>query len=120
MKKSIKLLSILMIVTMVAMTATPVLATIDPDAAIGSITPEAPSNTKSILNLVNTILGFIQWGAIIGGTLIIAILGFKYMMGSLQEKAEYKKSMIPLVVGVIVVMGATTIAKLLFSTFVIK
>lgn len=42
------------------------------------------------------------------------------MMGSLQEKAEYKKSMIPLVVGVIVVMGATTIAKLLFSTFVIK
>ena len=41
------------------------------------------------------------------------------MMGSLEEKAEYKKSMIPLIVGIIVVMGATTIANVLFKTFAI-
>jgi len=39
------------------------------------------------------------------------------MMGSLEEKAEYKKSMIPLIIGIVVVMSATTIAKLLFDTF---
>ena len=39
------------------------------------------------------------------------------MMGSVEEKAEYKKSFIPLVVGILVIMAATSIATLLFSTF---
>lgn len=110
MKKSIKILSILMIAIMVVMVATPVFAS-------NQITPIAPTNTGNILQLAGKILGFLQWIALIGGTIIIAILGIKYMMGSLEEKAQYQKSFIPLVVGVIVVMGAVTIANLIVNTF---
>lgn len=37
------------------------------------------------------------------------------MLGSVEEKAEYKKSFIPLIVGAIVVVAATSIASLIFS-----
>lgn len=37
------------------------------------------------------------------------------MTGSLEEKAEYKKSFIPLIVGIIVIMAATAIATTIFS-----
>ena len=113
MKKSIKIVSILMMAMMMIMVATPVFAT-------NQVTPIAPTETSGILTLAGKILGFLQWIALIGGVVIIAILGIKYMMGSLEEKAEYKKSMIPLIVGIILVMGATTIANLLVKTFTIS
>jgi len=118
MKKSIKVVSILMIAMMMVMVATPVLA-VNPTTTLNQVSATTPTDTTNILSLVNKILGFLQWAAIIGGVLIITILGIKYMMGSLEEKAEYKKSMIPLIVGIVVVMGATTIANVLFKTFAI-
>lgn len=117
MKKSLKIVSIMMMAIMMVMVATPVFATVSSDSILGSVSATTPTNTTNILTLVNKILGFLQWAAIIGGVLIITILGIKYMMGSLEEKADYKKSMIPLIVGIIVVMGATTIANILFKTF---
>lgn len=114
MKKSMKIVSILMIAMMMCMVATPVLA------VTATVTPTQPTDTDGILKLAGKILGFLQWIALIGGVLIIAVLGIKYMMGSLEEKAEYKKSMIPLIVGIIVVMGATTIANLLVKTFTLQ
>ncbi len=37
------------------------------------------------------------------------------MLGSAEEKADYKKSLIPLVVGIVVVMAATQIMTMIFS-----
>ena len=110
MKKSMKIVSILMMAIMMVMVATPVFAT---------ITPEAPSGqtTSGILSLAGKILGFLQWIAGIAAVLIVAIFGIKYMMGSLEEKAEYKKTFIPLIVGIVVVFGAVTIGNLLINTF---
>ena len=113
MMKSLKIVSVLMIAVMLIMTATPVFANVTP----ATITPQGPEDTDQILKLAGKILGFLQWGVVIIGTLILAVLGVKYMMGSLEEKAEYKKSLVPLVVGIIVVMGATTIANVLVNTF---
>ena len=110
MKKSIKILLVLMMSIMMVMTVTPVFAS-------NQITPVPPTNTGNILQLAGKILGFLQWIALIGGTIIIAILGIKYMMGSLEEKAQYQKSFIPLIVGIVVVMGAVTIANLIVNTF---
>lgn len=120
MKKSLKIVSIMMMAIMMIMVATPVFAgTVNPSTTLDSVKATTPTDTQNVLDLVNKILGFLQWAAIIGGVLIITILGIKYMMGSLEEKADYKKSMIPLIVGIVVIMGATTIANILFKTFAI-
>lgn len=115
MRKSIKLLSVLMMVALITMSVvSPVFAS--NSSVINGIKIQS-GNTQSMQELAGKVLGFIRNIALIGGVVIIAVLGLKYMMGSLEEKSEYKKSMIPLVVGIVVVMSATTIAKLLFDTF---
>lgn len=118
MKKSMKIVSILMMAIMMVMIATPVFAS----STVDTIPIKEPTGEgqSKMLTLVGTILGFLRWAAIIGGVILITIIGIKYMMASLEEKADFKKSMVPLVVGIIVVMGATFIAKMLFDTFTIQ
>ena len=99
MKKSMKIVSILMIAMMMCMVATPVLA------VTATVTPTQPTDTAGILKLAGKILGFLQWIALIGGVLIIAVLGIKYMMGSLEEKAEYKKVLPGYFIGAIMVVA---------------
>lgn len=67
--------------------------------------------------MANKILGLIQIASAIAAVILVAVFGFKFIMGSANEKADYQKSFIPLIVGIVVVFAATSIAKLLFSTF---
>ena len=46
---------------------------------------------------------------------VIAILGVKYMLGSTEDKAEYKKSMLPYVIGAVLVFGACSIGKMVIG-----
>lgn len=118
MKKTMKIVSILMMAIMILMVATPVFADVDPDAAIGEVTGKINyGGNNDFAEKIGNIIGFLQWAGAIAGVLIITILGIKYMMGSLEEKAEYKKSMIPLIVGAVVLIAAPQIAKLIFSVF---
>lgn len=63
----------------------------------------------------NNILGIIQ----IIGTLVsvgaIMILGIKYMVGSTEERAEYKKSMIPYIIGAVILFAAVNIANAIYD-----
>lgn len=114
MKKSMKIVSILMMAVMMIMVATPVFADVDPNTAISGINPNYSGN-KYFVTKMGNIIGFLQWAGAIAGVLIITIFGIKYMMGSLEEKAEYKKTMIPFIVGAVVLFAAPQIAKLIFS-----
>ncbi len=118
MKKSMKIISILMMAIMMIMVATPVFADVDPGKAIDDVKSKVSyGGNKDFTAKVGKIIGFLQWAGAIAGVLIITIFGIKYMMGSLEEKAEYKKTMIPFIVGAIVLIAAPQIAKLIFSIF---
>ena len=115
MKKSIKIVSILMMAIMMMMISTQVLA-VDPGSAIDGVSGNIQyGGNPDFSAKVGKIIGFLQWAGAIAGVLIITIFGIKYMMGSLEEKAEYKKSMIPFIVGAVVLIAAPQIAKLIFS-----
>lgn len=45
------------------------------------------------------------------------IIGIKYITGSIEEKANYKKSMVPYVIGCILLFGASTIAPYIMEIF---
>ena len=68
-------------------------------------------------SMAGKILGLIQIASAVAAVILIAVFGFKFIMGSANEKADYQKSFIPLIVGVVVVFAASSIANLLFSTF---
>lgn len=117
MKKSIKIVSTLMIAMMLIMVSTSVFA-VNPGDAIGQVEGQITYGGNSDFSAkIGKIIGFLQWAGAIAGVLIITIFGIKYMMGSLEEKAEYKKSMIPFIVGAVVLIAAPQIAKLIFSIF---
>ena len=120
MKKSIKIISLLMMIAMIVMVATQSFAAINYDEVITNVESQADKANdvaEGASKLAGTILKYAQWVAVSASVIVITILGIKYMMGSLEEKSAYKKSMVPLVVGAIVAIAATTIARVLFSIF---
>lgn len=70
---------------------------------------------SSTLLITNKILGAIQvFGAIVSvGALII--IGIKYMLGSVEEKAEYKKTMWPYILGAIMLFAASQIVTAIYN-----
>lgn len=108
MKKAYKALSVLMIVVMIAFACTNVFAVIDPTQIQAG---ESTNADPTILKIGNTVLTIVTNVGMILAVVLVAILGIKYMMGSTEEKAEYKKSMLPYLVGAVLVFGASAIGR---------
>lgn len=70
-------------------------------------------DTTQIVSKANTILGAITVFGIIASVITLIILGIKYMVGSIEEKAEYKKSMLPYIIGVFFLLATSTIVALI-------
>ncbi len=109
-KRTIKIVSILLIALMaVTMLGTSVLALSPSD-----LTGTDPEGTD-IKDFGNEIIGILQTVGIVLSVVILVILGIKYMMGSAEEKAEYKKTMIPYIVGAVLIFAAPTIANIVYN-----
>ena len=53
-------------------------------------------------------------GSAVSVIMLIA-LGIKYVMGSTEERAEYKKSMMPYLVGALLIFGASTVTSIIYN-----
>ena len=73
------------------------------------------NDTSELTEKAGKIMATIRNIAVIAAVIIIMILGIKYMLGSVEEKAEYKKSFMPLIVGIVLVVAATAIASFIFG-----
>lgn len=116
MKKFAKILTVVLLVAMIVMTVSPVFAmagNIITQIEIGA--NNASVNTAPIAKTIGTIIAYLRNAAVIIGVVIIIILGIKYMTGSVEEKAGYQKSFVPLIIGIVIVMAATSIASFLFG-----
>ncbi len=117
MKGTMKIISALLVVLMIATFVTPVFAV---DGIITGVETKVDKtyNIKGkdqIQATAGKIITIIRYAAIIIGVILIAVFGIKFMLGSAEEKAEYKKSFIPLIIGIVVVFGSTYIAQLIFN-----
>jgi len=111
-KKISKIVSVLMIVAMLAMASTVVFAqTTDPR----QITPLQGTGTSSVKTLGQQILGIVQLVGSIAAVVVLVVLGIKYMMGSAEEKAEYKKTMIPYIIGAVLIFAASNVAGMIYD-----
>lgn len=80
----------------------------------GTNTAEAQASTK-ILDIGNNIIGIIQLVGTFVSVGVLVVLGIKYMMGSVEEKASYKESMTPYLIGAIMLFGITNILAIVVS-----
>lgn len=79
----------------------------------GDLTGEA--NLGEGETLVTTIIGWLTGIGMAVSVIVLLVLGIKYMIGSAEEKAEYKKTMIPYLVGAVLVFAASAIAQVVYS-----
>ena len=79
-----------------------------------SISPTTPTD-DTYVNVGNSVIGIIQVVGIIISVVCLMVLGIKYMMGSAEEKAEYKKTFIPYIVGAVVLFAASALAKSIYN-----
>ncbi len=66
--------------------------------------------------IAGTVLNVVQVIGIIIAVGCISIVGIQYMVGSVEQKAEYKKTMTAMIVGAILLVSTTTIVKVIYST----
>lgn len=71
--------------------------------------------TDNIQNLGNSIIAVVRVVGVVIAVVILLILGIKYMMGSAEEKADYKKSMIPYIVGAVLIFASTAIVGVIYD-----
>ena len=84
-----------------------------------SFVNEGESNVSIDENLLGETAGFLYnmllaFG-IITAVIVGSILGIKYMIGSVEEKAEYKQTLLAYLISCVVVFGAFGIGKLVIN-----
>ena len=108
------LTAILVIAILVILVANPVFAApTDPANFNGNY---AGGTTAD--DIVSKILGFIQFIGSALAVIMLVVIGIKYMVGSAEEKAEYKKTLVPYVVGAILIFAASNIASWVYHAVV--
>ena len=115
MKKQVKILSIILIVMMALTTISSTVLAADLSAKIKDMANGTGNQPQEVLNLGKTIVTIMQTVGIVVAVVVLLILGVKYMIGSAEEKAEYKKTMIPYLVGAILIFASTTIVNVVYN-----
>ena len=89
--------------------AAPDISAISDDVTIpgnpGAEIAEAGSIVYTIITNVGVVVSVI----------VMAFLGIKYILGSAEEKANYKNSMMPYIIGSILVFGASGVTKMVIA-----
>ena len=115
MQKTLKILSIILIaILMVTMMGTVVMAS-EASGQVQELFNKDAEGTEGIMNVGGRIVSIVTTIGIIVAVVVLLVLGIKYMMGSAAEKAEYKKTMIPYLVGALLIFGASAIAKAIIA-----
>ena len=117
MKKSIKVISTLLLAIMlVASIATTAFAAVNLNTTISNIENQNRNvQTNDLTKVGNNIVTIIQVVGIVIAVIVLLVIGIKYMMGSASEKAEYKKTMIPYIVGAVLIFAGTSLVRVIYS-----
>lgn len=117
MKKTVRIIStILLTIMLVTSIAGVVFAAPDIDKTIGDIDGAKAGDTTKVTTIGGKIINIIQVVGIVVAIAVVLIIGIKYMTGSVEQKAEYKKVMIPYIIGAVLLVAGTSIVKVIFNT----
>lgn len=115
MKKTVKIISTLLLVVMLV---TSIAGTVFADSTtdvLDKLKGDGKVETSSLTTVGNNVVTIINVVGIVIAVIILLIIGIKYMIGSASEKAEYKKIMIPYIVGAVLIFAGTSLVRVIYS-----
>lgn len=115
MKKSIKVISTLLLTIMLVASIAGTVLAVDPNTVLNGLNGNGNVQTNDLTKVGNNIVTIIQVVGIVIAVMVLLVIGIKYMMGSASEKAEYKKTMIPYIVGAVLIFAGTSLVRVIYS-----
>lgn len=115
MKKSIKVISTLLLAIMLVTSIAGTVLAVDPNTVLNGLNGNGNVQTDDLTKIGNNIVTIIQVVGIVIAVIVLLVIGIKYMMGSASEKAEYKKTMIPYIVGAVLIFAGTSLVRVIYS-----
>lgn len=115
MKKSIKVISTLLLAIMLVASIAGTVLAVDPNTVLNGLNGNGNVQTNDLTKVGNNIVAIIQVVGIVIAVIVLLVIGIKYMMGSASEKAEYKKTMIPYIVGAVLIFAGTSLVRVIYS-----
>ena len=76
----------------------------------GGSSPKFDAKVSTILGALSMAGSIISVGSLVG-------IGMKYMSGSVEEKAEYKKSLKPYIIGALMIFGIPNLLSVVYQIF---
>lgn len=75
------------------------------------------TGAENLTTIASRVLTFLQIASGIAAVIMIAVTGFRYIIETPEVKGELKKNMLPIVIGLVLVFFATSIAKFFIGMF---
>lgn len=72
-------------------------------------------DAPQFIEKVNVIVSVLEAVGVILSVIILIVIGIKYMLGSVEERADYKKTMIPYLIGAFMVFTVSLIPQIIFK-----
>ena len=72
-------------------------------------------DTKVAFDKAGIILGAVRNVSVVVAVISLMIIGLKYIFGSVEEKANYKATMMPYIIGCVLAASGTTIVTFIYN-----
>ena len=73
------------------------------------------TDVDEVLDIGGIIVSIIRTVGLVVSVVVLIIIGIKYMTGTVEEKADYKKTMIPYLIGVFIFFSLSQIIPMLIE-----
>lgn len=84
----------------------------NPDAYV-----QENGDNSQLVSIGNVIVWVVRTIGTAISVLILSILGIKYIMGSVEEKAEYKQTMWPYIIGAFLIFAGSSLTGIIYDMF---
>ena len=112
-QKMQKVLAIILMVMILISTVSTIVMAVEPK----NITADPSVSSESIETAGKKVVAVLQTIGFVISVVVLIVIGIKYMMGSAEEKAEYKKTFIPYIVGAALIFAASIFAQAAYEFF---
>jgi len=72
-------------------------------------------DSEVVQSYASKFFSFLYVAAVLITIIVIMYVGLKYVTGSITEKAEYKKNLIPIAIGALLISFLATVIKIIYS-----
>lgn len=115
--KKIKIVLLIIIVNFMFLYTNVYAESADPLENPGYYKPHSLTNAGIVKDKGNVIIGGIQFIGTIISVIVLIIIGIRFIYGSVEERAEYKESLKPYLIGAIMLFSTTNLLAIISEWF---